>query len=172
MTTRIKSPDGIRTIVFDRIAKPLTGMVLLPLKPIVDGRGELTELWSAPWIKTKDVAKPAHIYQSATDYGVVKAWHLHKKHTDQFAMTRGKIQVVCADARHGTETFGKYFSILAGAHNPVFLKIPPGILHGWKALSVPEALVLNMQTDVYDPNDELRMPWDSILQDVWEPVFR
>ncbi len=42
---------------------------------------------------------PEHVYQSATDYGVVKCWHLHDRHTDQFTVTRGKLQVTLVDIR-------------------------------------------------------------------------
>ncbi len=164
--------DGIPSLNFTLNEQPLHEMCALQLKPIVDGRGELTELWSAPWMDAKGLVNPIHIYQSATDYGVVKAWHLHRQHTDQFAITRGKIQVVCADARQKSPTFRQYFSVIAGSHNPLLLKIPPGILHGWKALSVPEAIVVNLQSHAYDPADEIRLPWDCILQNVWEPIFR
>jgi len=168
----VDTESEIQSLTFSQSAKPLEGIVFLNLKPIVDGRGDLTELWSAPWVKTKKVIQPAHIYQSATDFGVVKAWHLHREHTDQFVVTRGKLQVVCADVRRGAGTFKRYNSIIVGAQNPALIKIPPGIMHGWKALSVPEAIVVNLQSHGYDPNDELRFSWDTLSPGVWEPVFR
>lgn len=68
------------------------GVVLRNLQPIVDGRGDVTVLWSKPWID-EGLSEVEHVYQSATDYGVVKCWHLHELHTDQFVVTRGKLQV-------------------------------------------------------------------------------
>ncbi len=150
---------------------PLDGMLVRELTPIVDGRGDLTEVWSESW-RQAGLVRPRHVYQSATDYGVVKAWHLHNKHTDQFVVTRGKIQIVCCDLRPESPTFERAVSVIAGDRRPVLLVIPPGILHGWKALSVPEALVLNLQSHAYDAGDEYRVPWDTLLRDVWEPLFR
>lgn len=139
------------------------------LKTIVDGRGDVIELWSRPWVEKEGLEMPQHVYQSATDFGVVKCWHLHAIHTDQFTVTRGKLQVVCADVREDSETFGHVNSFIMGIQRPTLLLIPPGVMHGWKALSNPETIVVNLQTHTYDPADEFKFPWDCVLQDVWEP---
>ncbi len=137
----------------------------------LDGRGEVTELWSAPWIEREGFVRCEHAYQSATDFGVVKGWHLHALHTDQFVVTRGKVQVVCADVREDSPTLGAVNSFVFGLHRPQLLMIPPGILHGWKGLSAPEVIVVNFQSMPYDPADEFKFPWDCVLQEVWEPKF-
>src|SRR5215510_9506031 len=133
------SPLGTATI---------DGVVHRRLTPIVDGRGEVTELWSEPW---EGFTPAVHIYQSGTDYGVVKCWHLHDIHTDQFAISRGKVQVTLADVREDSPTFGQVNLFMLGTLNPGLVRIPPGLLHGWKALSGPETIVLNFQSHVYDP---------------------
>jgi dTDP-4-dehydrorhamnose 3,5-epimerase len=138
-----------------------------PLAVHLDGRGDVTELWSEPW---EGVVRPAHVYQSATDYGVVKCWHLHEEHTDQFTVTRGKVQVTLVDVRENSSTFGTANKIIMGTLNPSLVKIPPGVLHGWKCLSLPEVIVVNLQTHVYDPSDEYKFPWKCILEEVWEPI--
>ena len=88
------------------IYKPPTikGVILRELNPIPDGRGDIIELWSEPWIESNDLVYPTHCYQSATDYGVTKCWHLHSIHTDQMTVTRGKIQIVMVDIRKNSET--------------------------------------------------------------------
>jgi dTDP-4-dehydrorhamnose 3,5-epimerase len=136
------------------------------LAPVVDGRGEVTELWSQPW---EGFGPPVHIYQSATDAGVAKCWHLHAIHTDQFAISRGKVQVVVADVREDSSTFGDVNVFFLGTLNPGLVRIPPGLLHGWKALSGPETIVTNFQSHVYDPSDEYKFPWDCVLEDIWQP---
>ena len=170
-TPLITDPAEIAALKLTVSPAAIRGVVHRPLTSIEDGRGGLTEVWSAGW-KQAGLVQPKHVYQSATDYGVVKAWHLHRVHTDQFAVTRGKIQIVCVDLRRASPTRGRVNTFIFGDRNPGFLLIPPGILHGWKALSTPEAVVLNMQSHVYDPADELRLPWDAVLRDVWEPKFR
>jgi dTDP-4-dehydrorhamnose 3,5-epimerase len=151
------------------VCPTINGVILKELKVNLDGRGDLIELWSKPWIKKEDFCVPQHIYQSATDYGVVKCWHLHKIHTDQIAVTRGKLQITLVDSRKDSPTFGHVNTIFMGVKKPRLLKIPPGIIHGWKALSRPEAVVVNFATEVYDPEDEYKLPWDCFLKNIWEP---
>jgi dTDP-4-dehydrorhamnose 3,5-epimerase len=148
----------------------IKGVHLKELSPHVDGRGDVTELWSQSWVDDKDVIQTKHVYQSATDFGVVKCWHLHAKHTDQFTVTRGKLQVSMVDLREDSPTFLQANKVFLGMIKPRFLKIPPGIMHGWKALTPPEVLVVNFQSEVYDPADEFKFPWDTVLHDIWEPI--
>ncbi|HUC96807.1 MAG TPA: dTDP-4-dehydrorhamnose 3,5-epimerase family protein [Candidatus Saccharimonadales bacterium] len=147
----------------------IDGVVVKNLKPIVDGRGDVIELWSQPWIATDNLMQPKHCYQSATDYGVTKCWHLHSIHTDQFTVTRGKLQVCLIDVREDSPTFGKANSIILGRDQQRLIKIPTGILHGWKSLSQPETIVVNFQTEVYDANDEFKFTWDCVIPEIWEP---
>lgn len=161
----------LQKFTFQNIYKPPTieGVVYKPLSPIIDGRGDLIELWSSAWPDSANFTQPLHCYQSGTDYGVVKAWHLHDVHTDQMTVTRGKIQIVLVDVRPNSATFGHVNSVFIGIEKPAILKIPNGIMHGWKALSSPEVLVVNFQTHPYDAADELKFPWDCVVPDAWEP---
>jgi dTDP-4-dehydrorhamnose 3,5-epimerase len=147
----------------------IDGVILKELNPIPDGRGDLIELWSKSWVKKEGMVVPTHVYQSGTDYGVVKCWHLDSVHTDQMTVTRGKIQIVLADVRKGSSTLGHVNSIFMSFEKPRLLKIPPGIMHGWKCLSTPEVIVVNLQSHVYDPEDEVKIRWNCVLEDVWEP---
>jgi len=144
------------------------GVKIRDLKVNLDGRGEVTELWSAPWMADGFV-RAEHAYQSATDAGVVKAWHLHEVHTDQFTVTRGKLQVTLVDLREESPTFRHVNAVFLGMQAPRLMKIPPRILHGWKALTPPEVLVVNFQSHVYDAKDEFKFAWDCVLPEVWEP---
>ncbi|MEM8533617.1 MAG: dTDP-4-dehydrorhamnose 3,5-epimerase family protein [Chloroflexota bacterium] len=147
----------------------IDGVVLKELTPLVDGRGDVIELWSKPWVEREHLVDPAHIYQSATDYGVTKCWHLHDIHTDQFTVTRGKLQVTLIDIRLDSPTFGHVNPIFLGSQRPRLLKIPPMVMHGWKALSMPEVIVVNLQSHIYDGADEFKFPWNCVLEEVWEP---
>jgi dTDP-4-dehydrorhamnose 3,5-epimerase len=149
----------------------INGVKFKDFKTLVDGRGDVIELWSLPWVEREQLIVPQHVYQSATDFGVVKAWHLHAVHTDQFTVTRGKMQVMCVDIRDNSPTFGHVNSFIIGIQRPAMILIPPGVMHGWKALSQPETIVVNLQSHPYDPADEFKFPWDCVLQEVWEPKF-
>lgn len=147
----------------------IESVILKELKCLVDGRGDVTELWSKPWMESEGFVAPEHCYQSATDANVIKCWHLHAVHTDQFTVTRGKLQVVLVDIREGSPTFGHVNTIFMGNQKPRLLKIPAGILHGWKALSSPEVIVVNFQSHVWEASDEFKFPWNCILEGIWEP---
>jgi dTDP-4-dehydrorhamnose 3,5-epimerase len=163
----------LQTLKFEKqnIYRPPTiaGVLLKELTPLVDGRGDVIELWSKPWVNRESFLIPEHCYQSATDGGVVKCWHLHVKHTDQFTVTRGKLQVCLVDVRPNSPTFRHANSVFMGIERPRLLKIPPGIMHGWKALTEPEVIVVNFQSHIYDAGDEIKFPWNCVLEDMWEP---
>lgn len=147
----------------------IDGVHVKELNVHLDGRGEVTELWSKQWVESDGVIQPEHIYQSATDYGVIKCWHLHEKHTDQFTVTRGKLQVCMVDLREGSPTFLQANTIFLGSLKPRYVRIPAGVMHGWKSLAEPETLVVNLQSHVYDPSDEYKYSWNCVLEHMWQP---
>jgi dTDP-4-dehydrorhamnose 3,5-epimerase len=149
----------------------IEGTFLKELAPLVDDRGDVIELWSTAWpeFQAGTVLQAKHVYQSATDPGVVKAWHLHEVHTDQFTVTRGKLQVCMVDIREGSPTFGHANSVILGMQRPRFLRIPPGVMHGWKALGTVESIVVNFQTEPYDAKDECKFTWNCVLEEMWGP---
>ena len=82
--------------------------------------------------------------------GVVKAWHMHKKQTDNVACIQGMIKLVIYDAREKSPTHKKIEEFYLGVHNPVLVQIPPGVYHGWMCVSEEEAVIVNIPTEVYD----------------------
>ena len=169
MLAKDVTTEYLRGVTFEvRRGATIQGLMVRDLTAHVDGRGDVIELWSEGWDDPR-ILRPRHVYQSATDAGVIKAWHLHQEHTDQFTCTRGKLQVSVADVREGSPTFGHVNTFVLGVQRPLMIQIPPGTIHGWKALTPPEAIVVNFQTHVYDPADEFKFPWDCVLTEVWEP---
>lgn len=144
------------------------GVLVRDLTVHLDGRGSLTELWSATWLPL-GIIRAEHAYQSVTDYGVVKCWHLHAIHTDQFVITRGKAQISLVDVRPDSPTFQHVNALFAGYDRPRLIQIPPGVMHGWKALLPTELVVTNFQSHPYDAADEFKFAWDCVLADIWEP---
>jgi dTDP-4-dehydrorhamnose 3,5-epimerase len=75
--------------------------------------------------------------QSTSQYGVVRGLHLQRGEFAQAKLVRvvkGKILDVAVDARKGSETFGKVFSIELSANNNKQLFVPKGFLHGFSVL--------------------------------------
>lgn len=138
------------------------------LKTYIDGRGDLTELWSRPWVDKEPVHNTIeHIYFNTTHEGVVKAWHVHEKTYSQYTCVSGKMQVVLVDVRPDSETFGHVNDFVIGTQNPSYIKIPPGVLKGWKSLH-GDSVIVNLLSSA-DLGDNYKYSWDLILCDVWQP---
>jgi dTDP-4-dehydrorhamnose 3,5-epimerase len=100
------------------------------------------------------------VYLTAVYPGVVKGWHYHKKQTDHFICIHGMAKVVLYDGREGSPTHGEVNEFFMGELNPILLKIPPGVMHGFKGISQEMALIVNVPTELYnyDEPDEYRLP--------------
>ena len=50
-----------------------------------------------------------------------------------------------------------------GERNPILLKIPHLVMHGFKAVGQEMAMIINFPTELYNYKepDEYRVPWDS-----------
>jgi len=145
----------------------IEGVFYKSLKIFLDGRGDLIELWSEPWLEEGKIEPVKHIYFNRTALGVTKAWHVHEKTISQYTCVEGKMQIVLVDARKDSPTFGNVDQFVIGTRNPAFIRIPPGVLKGWKALE-NESVIVNLLT-LADTADNYKYPWETILQNIWEP---
>ncbi|MGA2348124.1 MAG: dTDP-4-dehydrorhamnose 3,5-epimerase family protein [Candidatus Sulfotelmatobacter sp.] len=101
--------------------------------------------------------------------GTIKAFHFHLNQTDCWTPVSGLFQVVLADLRLGSATFGARNTMYLGPMRPWQVLIPPGVAHGYKVIGNQDALLVYMTDQFYNPKDEGRLPWDdpSINYD-WE----
>lgn len=138
----------------------IDGVVVKPLRVISDERGFLMEM-----LRSDDeiFERFGQAYITACYPGVVKGWHYHKKQTDHFVCVRGMAKVVLYDGREGFPTHGQVQEFFIGERNPALLKIPPLVMHGFKAVGMEMAMIINFPTELYNYQepDEYRVPWDS-----------
>ena len=135
----------------------IEGVKTKPLRLIPDERGFLLEILRAD--ESEIFTTFGQVYISATYSGVVKAWHYHQKQVDHFTCVHGMMKVVLYDGRDGSPTRGQVNEFFLGVHNPILLRIPAGVTHGFKCISEHEALIINVPTEVYvygEP-DEFRL---------------
>jgi dTDP-4-dehydrorhamnose 3,5-epimerase len=134
----------------------INGVKTKKLKVIPDERGRLMEILRSD---EELYEKFGQIYVTAAYPGVVKAWHYHREQTDHLICISGMMKIVLYDAREGSPTFGEVNEFFCGIHNPLLVKVPKGIYHGFKCISETEALVINIPDQVYDYNspDEFRV---------------
>ena len=60
-------------------------------------------------------------------------------------------------------TAGQIDEFFLGEHNPLLVRVPPGVWHGWKCVSAEEAYIVNAPTEVYkyDEPDQDELPHDT-----------
>jgi len=135
----------------------IEGVSVRKLRLIPDERGFLMEMFRSDW---DEFQKFGQTYVTAVYPGAVKAWHYHKIQTDHFICVAGMAKVVLYDGRKDSPTYGEINEFFMGTLNPILLKIPPFVYHGFKGLSQETALIVNVPTEVYNyaTPDEYRLP--------------
>ncbi len=138
----------------------IEGIVASQLRQIADERGWLIEILRSDW---EHFQKFGQVYVTAAYPNIVKAWHMHKKQTDNIACLKGMIKLVLYDDREKSKTKGKVDEYTIGERNLLLIVIPPGIWHGFKTISEDYAMILNTPTELYNYKapDEHRLPPDT-----------
>lgn len=138
----------------------INGVRTKKLNVLPDERGRLMEIFRCD----DDVFKKfGQVYMTSAYPGIIKAWHYHKKQTDNFAVLHGMVKIVLYDARKDSPTFKEVNEFFAGTHNPTLITVPPFVYHGFKCVSDYEALLVNVPTEPYNYKepDEFRLPYDT-----------
>lgn len=144
----------------------IDGVMVKKLRVIPDERGRLMEC-----LRSDDelFVRFGQMYMTTTYPGVVKGWHLHDVQFDNVVCVKGMIKLVLYDGRDGgdgrpaSRTAGQLDELFLGEHNPLLVRIPPGVWHGWKCTSLDEAYIVNAPTEVYryEQPDQRELPHDT-----------
>ena len=137
----------------------IKGVATKKLRLIPDERGWLIEILRCDW----DIFdRFGQVYVTTAYPNVVKAWHMHKKQADHMACIKGLIKLALCDGREDSPTKGEVNEFFIGERNPLLVKIPPGVWHGFKAVQ-EVAFVVNVPTELYnyEKPDEYRLPPDT-----------
>ncbi len=142
------------------MSKLIEGVITRQLKLVADERGWLMEVLRSDW---ELFEKFAQTYVTAAYPQVVKAWHMHKKQTDNVACVKGMVKLVLCDGRKNSKTKGEVNEFVIGERNPTLVKIPPRVWHGFKNICEEVTIVVNVPTGLYDYKnpDEHRLPPDT-----------
>jgi len=126
----------------------ISGVKLLPLQSASDHRGILTEL-----ITKRDaiIEEIVHVYQVLAKAGSRRAWIYHLQHSDRLAFTNGVFRIVLYDLRTKSPTYGVINIMVAGIQQPLYLEIPPCVVHGVHNMGNVDASYINMPTKFWDP---------------------
>ncbi len=144
----------------------IEGVVISPLKQLHDERGKVMHM-----LRSSDTVfqKFGEIYFSYTYPNVVKAWHLHKEMTLNYAVIQGRIKLVLFDDRANSKTKGKLQEIYLSTENYFLVTVPPLIWNGFKAIGGQSALLANCATHAHSDHEILRKaPDDDYFPYTWD----
>ena len=144
----------------------IDGVVITPLKQIMDERGKVMHMLRADSPNFKGFGE---IYFSCIHRGAIKAWHIHKEMTLNYACVLGKIKFVLVDIRTDSPTCGNLMEIYIGPENYCLVTVPPYVWNGFKGIAEDVSMVANC-TDVGHRPDEIeRMdPFDPTIPYQWD----
>lgn len=138
----------------------IEGVRTKSLKVVPDERGWLMEI-----LRCDDEIFQSfgQVYLTTAYPEVVKAWHYHKKQTDNFTCIKGMMKVALYDDRKDSKTYGEINEFFVGDKNPLLISVPPMVYHGFKAVGNETAYFLSMPTLPYNYKepDEYRLPPDT-----------
>ena len=125
-----------------------------------DQRGIFVETWRRQWVPGGREMVQAN--RADRQAGSLVGLHYHLHQADFWYVAAGRARVVLHDLRVGSPTDGATESFTLGGdgtarHRGVY--IPPGVAHGFAALSdVPMTYLVDCP---YDPDDELGLAWND-----------
>ena len=125
----------------------IEGVSARQLRVFPDERGRLGEILRRD---DPEFQQFGQVYFTTAYPGVVKAWHYHRKQTDHFAVVRGHAKIVLYDDREGSPTRGEINEFIVGETQPMLIKIPNLVYHGFKCIGLEECIVINLPTEPYD----------------------
>jgi dTDP-4-dehydrorhamnose 3,5-epimerase len=166
-----------KLFVQDYSKKPvIEGVKIVELRNFVgeDGDfGELMRLTETGESQEFPGFFPRQISRSKVISGSIKAWHIHFAQEDIWHILPGDNLIVGLwDVRKNSPTKDVTMRLALGGGKAHLVYIPRGVAHGASNVSDNPATILyfvNAQFDMNNP-DEIRLPWDALGEDFWEPV--
>jgi dTDP-4-dehydrorhamnose 3,5-epimerase len=143
----------------------IDGVVLTPLRQIFDERGKVMHMLRSD---SPVFSEFGEIYFSCTHPGVVKAWHLHKKMTLNYAVIFGEIKFVLFDDRVGSKTRGEIQELFISPENYMLVTVPPMVWNGFKSVGTQTSIVANCANIPHSSSEIERLsPTDPKIPYEW-----
>jgi dTDP-4-dehydrorhamnose 3,5-epimerase len=122
-----------------------------------DERGRFVETYRRSWFPAGREMVQGN--RSEKQAGALVGLHYHLRQADYWYALRGRVRVVLHDLRAGSPTEGKTEVIELDGDVDQGVYIPPGVAHGFSALT--DVLLTYLVDNYYDNSDELGLAWDD-----------
>jgi dTDP-4-dehydrorhamnose 3,5-epimerase len=144
----------------------IEGAAIRPLQQIPDERGKVMHMLRAD---APHFERFGEIYFSVVYPGAIKAWHLHKRMTLNYAVVNGSIKLVLYDDRDSSRTRGQLDELFIGDSNYCLVTVPAGVWNGFKGIGTQPSIVANCATHPHDPEEIVRLdPMSPKIPYVWD----
>lgn len=142
----------------------IKNVIIKQLNKHADERGWLAEIYREDDLNYQ----PAMSYISMTKPGIVRGPHEHVYQSDCFVFVGpGNFELHLWDRQENSETKDEYLKIEVGENNPTMVIVPPGVVHGYKAIGDTDAYSINLPDKLYkgvnkvEEVDEIRWELDE-----------
>ena len=136
-----------------------------------DQRGLFIETYRRNWFP--DGREMVQANRANRQLGAIVGLHYHLHQADYWYVPFGTARVVLHDLREGGPTDGATQALDLSGDNHVGVFIPPGVAHGFAALT--EMTITYLVDGYYNPADELGVAWNDPAVDadwgVTDPIL-
>ncbi len=141
----------------------IPGVLLLEPAVFSDPRGFFMETYNAQRFRAAGIdATFVQDNHSRSAINVLRGLHYQEPNPQGKLVrcTRGALYDVAVDIRVGSPAFGKWYAVELSEENRRMLWLPPGLAHGFCALTEGCDLIYKCTT-VYDPESDRSLAWDD-----------
>ena len=148
----------------------INGVKVKPLTKLCDERGMIMHMLRND---DEDFEEFGEIYFSVAYPGVIKGWHKHTEQTQNYAVVQGMIKLVLYDDRPDSSTNKEIMEIFTGYDNYQLIRIPPGVINGYKTIGINSSIVANCPTLPHHPDEMERFsPLEEKVPYKWDLIHR
>lgn len=145
MSTRVSALDEI------------AGVFVVEPAVFGDSRGRFVETYRREWIPgAREMIQANRADRRA---GALVGLHYHLHQADYWYVPFGTARMVLHDLRVGSPTESGTWSVDLSGDNHLGVFIPPGVAHGFSALT--DMTITYLVDGYYNPADELGVAWDD-----------
>ncbi len=142
-------------------SEAIPGLVIVSPDVRSDARGLFVETYRRSWFPEGREMLQAN--RADRTSGSAVGLHFHRRQADYWYIAHGRARIVLHDLRVEA-SFAATLTLDLGAradgeHDHRGVYIPPGVAHGFAALT--DMTITYLVDGYYDPNDELGVAWDD-----------
>lgn len=138
-------------------SEAIAGVVVVEPDVHGDNRGRFVETWRKEWVP--GAAEMVQANRADRRRGALVGLHYHLHQADYWYVPVGRALVVLHDLRASSPTQGATLTLEIGEHDHRGVYIPPGVAHGFYALT--DMTITYLVDHYYNPADELGVAWDD-----------